>query len=313
MKDISQSLQPNRHSSQMSESLDWQCDCGQNQNLSAQDQTISHFESCEIFQAQNQCQLNTIGNLFSQVYTYEDLKVIELSFKQMLQQKKTCFKKNDLGTYELDWECAKTKDDDFYTCIYCKQNFTSDPEAMFFPECTHVYCKPCIQGLINDSFRDFKVWPNCDECYTNFSDTEIKEMIGDAQADDYMKEFIIPDGAMQAKCANCEIVFEFESGDITKGGVISKNRDGEDLTQAQQAFYAENRFKCPSCSTEQCRQCGVIPFHTGLTCDQAHNQVVCRYCKDPLDNPPNLFENPMSDICLNPECCAKYDRACKKI
>lgn len=31
--------------------------------------------------------------------------------------------------------------------------------------------------------------------------------------------------------------------------------------------YAENRFQCPKCRTEQCQKCKEMPYHLGFSCE----------------------------------------------
>lgn len=79
-------------------------------------------------------------------------------------------------------------------------------------------------------------------------------------------------------------------------------------------FIAKNRFKCPSCSKDQCKTCGKIPFHLGFTCDESENKILCRYCiKNPLNSIVDLKRNALSDICLDSECHQIAQKACQKI
>lgn len=84
---------------------------------------------------------------------------------------------------------------------------------------------------------------------------------------------------------------------------------GKLVPKDKELHYVQNRFKCPQCSTEQCKKCGTIPYHLGKTCEEnkiLKESKLCKYCDNPIQSPNKLIP----DICTDPECTEKAKDAC---
>jgi len=95
-----------------------------------------------------------------------------------------------------------------------------------------------------------------------------------------------------------------------------KDQNGVELSEQSLNHYANNRFKCFKCKTEQCKLCGETPYHTGYTCEQWENRknaIKCRYCEEPIENPDPKSSEAFRDICSAEECSEKLKNACFKI
>eukprot|EP00828_Plagiopyla_frontata_P030567 TRINITY_DN398_c0_g1_i1.p1 TRINITY_DN398_c0_g1~~TRINITY_DN398_c0_g1_i1.p1 ORF type:complete len:379 (-),score=41.52 TRINITY_DN398_c0_g1_i1:179-1315(-) len=80
--------------------------------------------------------------------------------------------------------------------------------------------------------------------------------------------------------------------------------------------YAENRFTCPECKTEQCKNCKVNPYHIGFNCEEwvkNQNAKHCRYCEIVISKANTSAPIALQDICSSPECQEKAKMACQKI
>lgn len=91
------------------------------------------------------------------------------------------------------------------------------------------------------------------------------------------------------------------------------------FSEVEKTHYESNRFRCPDCSTNFCRECDMVPYHTGFTClgyQLAESQRKCRFCDDGLTE-TNLAENPpaesLQDCCIKEDCLAKRDQCCTVI
>ncbi len=91
------------------------------------------------------------------------------------------------------------------------------------------------------------------------------------------------------------------------------------LTAAEKAHYESNRYRCPDCATNFCRECDMVPYHVGFTClgfELAENQRKCRFCQAGLTE-HNLAQNPpaesLQDCCTNEDCLKKRDLCCRVV
>jgi hypothetical protein len=48
--------------------------------------------------------------------------------------------------------------------------------------------------------------------------------------------------------------------------VPNSHYTGKNLTANMAKHYAENRFQCQKCKTEQCKNCKEVPYHLGFNC-----------------------------------------------
>ena len=91
------------------------------------------------------------------------------------------------------------------------------------------------------------------------------------------------------------------------------------LTAVEKAHYDSNRYRCPDCATNFCRECDMVPYHVGFTClgfELAENQRKCRFCQTGLTE-HNLAQNPpaesLQDCCTNEDCLKKRDLSCRVV
>jgi E3 ubiquitin-protein ligase MYCBP2 len=120
------------------------------------------------------------------------------------------------------------------------------------------------------------------------------------------------EGAIQ--CGFCSTGFIFEPGYLSEAP--KEDQLGNVLAKRHKQHYVDNRFKCPNtgCKKEQCKSCGVSPYHLGFNCHEYENLVQCRYCKQGIEHEVDYNLSPFTDICTTDESClTKSTWACTTI
>lgn len=94
--------------------------------------------------------------------------------------------------------------------------------------------------------------------------------------------------------------------------------DNRTLDPSAQLHYLHNRLRCPECSTNFCRSCAEIPYHSGFTCPDYIDYKTakhCRFCSTALTqktkNPDaSNLEEAFQDVCNAPLCVEKISKSC---
>jgi hypothetical protein len=88
-----------------------------------------------------------------------------------------------------------------------------------------------------------------------------------------MQEELMEEKFNIVRCNNCQNKFEFQPGKFEKM---------PGMNDEQAKCFAENRFKCSKCGTEQCRKCKKEKeFHRGMTCEQFQQKKKSMYVLTP--------------------------------
>lgn len=200
-------------------------------------------------------------------------------------------------------------------CVLCK---TKKPwDSLFQIECGHITCQECVDEYLSKKLISERkiicLSPSCNGEWTLPGLLQIysQKRSGNPAvlADMRSAESKI---ANLATCHKCKQAFMFEPGKASD----SPDRDsqGDVLKPIYRRLYAEDRFKCPFCSCEQCKICEATPYHIGYNCAEYKTLVPCRYCDEPLDHEVDVQKIPLSDICTtNPDCMNKASEACTRI
>lgn len=202
-------------------------------------------------------------------------------------------------------------------CMVCSKQ--SDAESCYQSNCGHCSCLECVQNYL---FAKLKL-EETTRCFVEgcsyiiaLSDVKAFALRWGSILESNLNNSLLSLNILKniVTCSGCREKFFFEPGDQSD----SPDKDGRGLPMKPlyRRLYAEDRFKCLSqrCSKEQCKVCGVSPYHIGYTCTEARLLKPCRYCDAPLEEEVNYLVSPFSDICtINNECLGKSVYACQTI
>jgi len=278
------------------------CFCRKTFNLNDEYAFKDHLLLCKAFQDKS-----PITKFFNEVKfdqrSLEELQIIKCELELKIEEVRTYIdiQKDSGGTFN-----TQTSRDDLVPCGSCN-NLKEWTEIVYLESCVHAFCKDCLVKLIINSAKGNKE-PACFSCQTTISEVEKKNLLGVDEYNRLMDEVTFS-GLQATTCVKCNNAFVFESGAV-HGNL--KDDTGKLLTKEQEMHYAQNRFKCPNCQTEQCRKCKTTPYHMGKTCEeqQKHKESkLCKYCGNPIEQlAPGTI-----DICSQQECTDKLKNACTKV
>ncbi|CAD8076897.1 unnamed protein product [Paramecium primaurelia] len=191
-------------------------------------------------------------------------------------------------------------------CEGCRKAFyfNQDFEKLWFLEhCGHVMCKLCIHRLAQEKFveNDGKVL--CQEigCISKITYFELKQILGLDKFNELDKKLALKNQNI-VECIKCQSQFSFEKGNPNEQ---VKDQQGKNISGEALINYANNRFICKQCKTEQCKQCNAVPFHIGMTCQQYKtNQQAnkCILCDFPCEG----------KVCNQEDCQKRIQKLCQK-
>jgi len=230
---------------------------------------------------------------------------------------------NEYNFSDSEEQEEQDDDEDLYTnmvdqhfkfpCEACTKYM--DPSNVVQLNCGHIICKQCVSSrMLYRTYNHSSLV--CAICKSNVDLDFLKRVMGEQYKSiiEELDDFLVQQaagGGIRISCSNCGKVYLFEPGNIMDA---PKQHNGEPLSLEQRDHFSKYRFRCPSCTEDQCRSCKVIPYHIGMDCDQFKNLVPCRYCEDPLEHKVDYSITPFSDICaLNQECLDKSSIACDYI
>lgn len=200
-------------------------------------------------------------------------------------------------------------------CILCKAKKPWD--SLYQMECGHIVCQECVDlYLAKKLISERKVVCLAPKCHGSWTLASLVQIYSQKRSGDAAILANLRGAESQmanlATCQKCNQAFMFEPGDANDSP--DKDAQGLPLRQIYRRLYAEDRFKCPFCSCEQCKICATSPYHVGFNCCEFKTLVPCRYCDEPLDHEVDVQKMPLSDICTtNPDCMNKADQACSHI
>lgn len=196
-------------------------------------------------------------------------------------------------------------------CSICRNPF--DWAAVAQAQCSHFVCLECINSYLAKKLKiEGQVTCFVKACKGNWTQSTIS-MFYNFTDEDNMSETNSQSSFCEGVvcCVKCKTKGIVEPGDEAD----SPNQDsaGRQLMPLHRRMYAEDRFKC-SCGCEQCKICGVTPFHVGYTCSEYGSLVQCRYCEEGLEHDIDYKKSPLSDLCMvNEECMNRSQVSCSHI
>ena len=187
-------------------------------------------------------------------------------------------------------------------CQSCK-----NPNILYL-ECVHPICYECFEKEAKNNFFEMK----CKICNKGITDQLKKEVLQD-KFENFEKIAILKamGGADLIKCPYPDCCAEnvFESGQIDYN---IKDDTGKLLTRQAAENYAKNRCRCGFCKKDFCKECKVMPYHLGKTCEEyKHHETAkkCRFCDTEIKG---FNMGPDDDVCNQSDCRQRYMISCKK-
>ncbi|CAD8082872.1 unnamed protein product [Paramecium sonneborni] len=198
------------------------------------------------------------------------------------------------------------QEDQKVACEGCRKPFyfNQDFEKLWFlEECSHVICKQCILRMAQEKYIDNDGKIMCQEigCIARINQFELKQILGNDKFNDLDKKLALKNQNI-VECIKCKSQFSFEKGNPQEQ---VKDQQGKSINGEALISYANNRFICKQCKTEQCRQCNATPFHIGMTCQQHKINLKankCILCDFPCDG----------KVCNQEDCQNRIKRLCQK-
>ena len=209
--------------------------------------------------------------------------------------------KND---FEDDFEPqpVQNEDDNSTLCQVCKTN----PNILYL-ECVHPICYDCFEKEAKANLFDMK----CKICNKPISEQLKKEVLGDKLNNIEKIAIARVLGGDLIKCPypDCGELNGFEPGQID---YKVKDEKGQVLSRQAAENYAKNRCRCGFCKKDFCKECNIMPYHLGKTCDEFKQHKIakkCRFCDVEIKG---FNMGPDEDVCNNAECRQRYMISCKK-
>mmetsp|Transcript_24731 Transcript_24731/g.38840 ORF Transcript_24731/g.38840 Transcript_24731/m.38840 type:complete len:435 (+) Transcript_24731:337-1641(+) len=154
----------------------------------------------------------------------------------------------------------------------------------------------------------------CEGCEVQFAEVDLRAFLEPAKVQrvlDQMLEDLITNDPKFIRCPNkdCGNVIERDTKSPEK--LPRHAPDGTLLSRLHARHMQTSRFRCGSCEKDFCAGCRSIPYHTGMTCEEAKAAaaaVPCRFCAAPLPSGSRS-----GDICGSQECRAHRSAACEVV
>lgn len=180
--------------------------------------------------------------------------------------------------------------------------------------CHHKFCEPCLKKFSEEQMQDEEsvsiICPVCqyplrdnevDNLNTSYNKTLEKRFLEHYQKDD---QFVI--------CPNCQEGFIYTAGAVAG---IFKDKNGELIRPKPLESLRKYRAECIKCGTVFCVNCGCVPFHEGLTCEEqrlVNSDVVCRFCAE-YPAVEGVEEDACHRVCWHEECKKWLPEACMHV
>mmetsp|Transcript_23513 Transcript_23513/g.41672 ORF Transcript_23513/g.41672 Transcript_23513/m.41672 type:complete len:608 (-) Transcript_23513:48-1871(-) len=202
-------------------------------------------------------------------------------------------------------EQKRKQDAEALKCCICDE-YIYDIERLCFLDCGHFMCK---KHLLKLAKRDIpaKGSVSCPEtsCTYELKRIELRELLGNEELEKLEEEsFKTTMGEGIASCPSCSNYILLEPGTVDYN---YRDEQGRKLSRAAAEHMSQFRLRCPSCSTISCAKCRIMPYHLGMTCEEAKSfksSRKCKYCDTVIKGTaPN---------CGNPDCIERAQNSCTK-
>lgn len=206
---------------------------------------------------------------------------------------------------KLEEEEKRNRDADALRCCICNVA-VHEIETLSFLDCGHFMCKAHLQQIAK---RDIPLKGSitCPDssCTYELRRYEIEDVIGSEELskleEDSVKTMI---GEGIANCPSCNSYIYLEPGTVDYN---YRDDQGRKLSRASAEHMSQFRLRCPSCNNISCASCKIMPYHLGMTCEEAKSfksSRKCKYCDSAIKGTaPN---------CGNAECIERASNACTK-
>lgn len=171
--------------------------------------------------------------------------------------------------------------------------------------CTHFMCTSCLNNQTIQACNSNAVsmegvrcpCPSLEDrgggaCGEILAERELRDYLGTEAASKLaaaiQRAIILAAGVELVTCPSCNAQFEATQGSV---GDMRKDAQNRTLSKRQMEHLAHNRVRCNVCSTNFCRGCAAVPYHSGKTCSEAAAYAAsrkCRFCEGALD--PAAFQ-----------------------
>jgi E3 ubiquitin-protein ligase MYCBP2 len=174
-------------------------------------------------------------------------------------------------------------------------------------ECVHPICYDCFEKEAKKDLFEMK----CKICNKQISDQLKKDVLQDKfeQLEKIALMKVLGGDLVKCPYPDCGEQNVFEPGNVDYN---VKDASGKLLSRQAAENYAKNRCRCGFCRRDFCKQCGLMPYHLGKTCEEYkhHEQAKkCRFCDTEIKG-NNM--GPDDDVCNSSDCRERYRISCKK-
>mmetsp|Transcript_12763 Transcript_12763/g.50966 ORF Transcript_12763/g.50966 Transcript_12763/m.50966 type:complete len:819 (+) Transcript_12763:60-2516(+) len=214
-------------------------------------------------------------------------------------------------------------------CLRCKQ-VQLEHELVVLEQCGHRYCAMCMAATTCAAIRtsrDTEALCPFDGCTNSVPQFVLKMLLSAEEFEEFINrglELVIDSCDALFRCPNtsCNVVIErihdAEHALRQSSATSVVGVDGRELSEEAKLHREEFRFRCRSCATEFCSDCGAVPYHLGFTCAAYQLYLQSRHCRfcQALLPAAKEGEAPLSacfDVCEDEECKEKMAGSCTRL
>lgn len=180
--------------------------------------------------------------------------------------------------------------------------------------CHHKFCTQCLKKFSQEQMNDDKSTSIlCPICHYPLRDKEIDNIdptYNQTLEERFLRHTIKDDEYVT--CPKCHEGFIYTAGKIAG---ITKDKNGELIRPKPLESLRKFRAECIKCGTIFCVNCGSVPFHEGLTCEEeklVKSGIVCRFCVE-CPAVEGIEEDVCHRICWHNECKKCLPEACMHV
>ena len=199
-------------------------------------------------------------------------------------------------------------------CHKSKKKLEEDNEKLIKLECHHKFCSQCLKNFTDEQMSDEKnLNIRCPICNYPLRDKEVDHIdpsFNQTLDERFIKHTVKDDQLIT--CPKCKEGFIYKAG---KTAGITKDQNGELIRPQPLESLRKYRAECSKCGTVFCVNCGCVPFHEGLTCEEKElvkNGVVCRFCRE-FPAVSGVDQNVCHRVCWHDECKKWLPKACMHV
>eukprot|EP01001_Neometanema_parovale_P007024 NODE_3350_length_1236_cov_56.004492_g3179_i0.p1 GENE.NODE_3350_length_1236_cov_56.004492_g3179_i0~~NODE_3350_length_1236_cov_56.004492_g3179_i0.p1 ORF type:complete len:324 (+),score=33.34 NODE_3350_length_1236_cov_56.004492_g3179_i0:98-1069(+) len=156
----------------------------------------------------------------------------------------------DRATLTLLGDSATVKGNtESFDCVICCDEIA--PGLGIVLGCGHTFCKQCLQTMAHSDMEEGKTQLTCPSCSANIPPHELRDILGHEESQRLdrrlLENTVVTDPTLHlCSTPDCTYIISWAG-----------EQDGP-----PQMF-------CPRCDRVKCLVCGLSPYHTGVSCEQA--------------------------------------------